>query len=603
MAINENRTVDYKAPYEPDGLAGVIANLWTSWKQSRAPWEKERAELRNYLFATDTSTTTNANEGWKNSTTRPKLTQIRDNLHANYMAALFPHDDFFKWEPMSEAAADAEKARKITAYMRNKIRQSDFLQTMSRLVYDYIDYGNAFAEVVYVKETHPNEEDNTETIVYVGPKLVRISPFNICFNIEASDFHKTPHIVRSVMTLGELAKMREDVVGADEWIDEAFAKAIDIRTSMSGLSKGQKDNLIKSAIRIDGFGNMYDYYQSGQVEVLEFNGDLYDTENGELYAGVRIIIIDRSFVVSNAPYKSWLGRMNKEHVGWRQRPDNLMAMGPLDNLVGMQYRIDHLENLKADVFDQIALPVVYQRGEVEEWEWGPGEKIYGDIDSDVSVLSPDATALNADFQIDILERSMEDMAGAPRQAMGIRTPGEKTAFEVQTLENNTGRIFQHKASYFDANMTEKVLNQMLAAARENLDVADQIRVESEIGTVSFEEITKEDLQAAGNLIPKGAKHFARRAQLLQNLNTLAASPVYADPSINVHMSGLKIALALEELSDLDHFDIVEANVRIAEQADTQSLLQSAQQQAATEASIDPTGLEEAEEMLSDIDVG
>jgi len=280
-----------------------------------------------------------------------------------------------------------------------------------------------------------------------------------------------------------------------------------------------------------------------------------------------------------------------------------MAMGPLDNLVGMQYRIDHLENLKADVFDQIALPVVYQRGEVEEWEWGPGEKIYGDIDSDVSVLSPDATALNADFQIDILERSMEDMAGAPRQAMGIRTPGEKTAFEVQTLENNTGRIFQHKASYFDANMTEKVLNQMLAAARENLDVADQIRVESEIGTVSFEEITKEDLQAAGNLIPKGAKHFARRAQLLQNLNTLAASPVYADPSINVHMSGLKIALALEELSDLDHFDIVEANVRIAEQADTQSLLQSAQQQAATEASIDPTGLEEAEEMLSDIDVG
>ena len=45
-------------------------------------------------------------------------------------------------------------------------------------------------------------------------------------------------------------------------------------------------------------------------------------------------------------------------AGWRPRPDNLYAMGPLDNLVGMQYRIDHLENLKSDVFDQIAYPIL-----------------------------------------------------------------------------------------------------------------------------------------------------------------------------------------------------------------------------------------------------
>jgi hypothetical protein len=41
-------------------------------------------------------------------------------------------------------------------------------------------------------------------------------------------------------------------------------------------------------------------------------------------------------------------------------------MGPLDNLVGMQYRIDHLENLKADVFDLIAFPPLKIKGYVED---------------------------------------------------------------------------------------------------------------------------------------------------------------------------------------------------------------------------------------------
>ena len=51
-------------------------------------------------------------------------------------------------------------------------------------------------------------------------------------------------------------------------------------------------------------------------------------------------------------------------------------MGPLDNLVGMQYRIDHLENLKADVFDQIAYPIIKIRGDVEDFDFEPAARIY-----------------------------------------------------------------------------------------------------------------------------------------------------------------------------------------------------------------------------------
>jgi len=597
MPTKNSNTVDYKELVSGDEIASLVANMWQGWKSSRAGWEAERAELRNYLFATDTSTTTNGNLPWKNTTTRPKLTQIRDNLHANYMAALFPHEDWFTWEAANSDAANKEKAKIIEAYMKNKIKQSGFMQTMSQLVYDYIDYGNAFAEVTYVRETAIDPEGSgLELPKYSGPKLVRISPLNIVMNPKAQDFHSTPHIVRSLMSAGELAKMRKTVAGAAGWIDEAFDKAFSFRQNVSANAGQYEDPLIQAALNIDGFGNLYEYYSSGQVEVLEFHGDLYDSENDELLENYRIIVVDRAHVVFKGPYDSWLGQSNREHVGWRQRPDNLWAMGPLDNLVGMQYRIDHLENLKADVFDQIAHPIAVHRGDVEDWDFGPGARIYMDIDASVEFLRPDATALNADFQIQQLENSMEEMAGAPRQAMGIRTPGEKTAFEVQTLENNTGRIFQHKTGYYDANFNQPILNQMLAAARKNIDAPDLLRIEDpDFGVASFLTILPEDLQAKGTLSPKGSSHYARQAQIFQNLNGLASSALYQDPAVNVHMSGLSIAKAIEELVDLERFDVVMPNIRVAEQMETQQMSMAGQQQLQQEEVTDTTGTQMLED--------
>ena len=68
-----------------ENLARVMAGLYNQWWIQRREKETEWRELRNYLFATDTTTTTNSTLPWKNKTTLPKLTQIRDNLHANYM--------------------------------------------------------------------------------------------------------------------------------------------------------------------------------------------------------------------------------------------------------------------------------------------------------------------------------------------------------------------------------------------------------------------------------------------------------------------------------------------------------------------------------------
>jgi hypothetical protein len=318
-------------------------------------------------------------------------------------------------------------------------------------------------------------------------------------------------------------------------------------------------------------------------EVLEFEGDLYIQETGDLLENRQIIVVDRSFVLVNRPYISWLGRSNKEHVGWRTRPDNLMAMGPLDNLVGLQYRIDHLENLKADVFDQIATPVVYQKGYVEEWEWGPNQRIFGDIESDVKVLAPDTTALQADLQIAQLLNYMEELAGAPKQAMGIRTPGEKTAYEVQSLDNAAGRIFQNKVSHFEEVFLEPILNQMLAVSVKYMNTPDVVRVlDDDLGVVDFMTITQDDIKASGKLVPMGARHFARKAQIVQNLTSLSNSAIYQDPAVNVHISGKRMAQLITELLDVSRFDLVQDNIRVVEGMETTRLQTIAQTQLAEE---------------------
>jgi hypothetical protein len=578
-------TFDELYPGGADQLAEEINNLYMKWRSDRRVWEREKLELRNYLFATDTTTTTNATLPWKNKTTVPKLTQLRDNLHANYMAALFPSDDWFDWVAADKDSASKTKAETIKSYMKTKLAQTNFVEEVSKLVLDYIDYGNAFGEVTYEHETH-SAADGGVGLVYSGPRLTRISPYQIVFDLTAKNFDAAPKITRSLWTLGDLEKRMKTNPEDVGWVRGAIDRMKEARKAYS-MAMDANSQAEVTGFKMDGFGSLSDYYTSGYIEILEFEGDLYDLKEGKLYENHRIVVGDQKIVLYKAPFTSWLGRSNKKHAGWRLRPDNLMAAGPLDNLVGMQYRLDHLENLRADVMDQIAHPVVYERGYVEEWQWGPGEKIHGDTESEVTVLSPDATALAADFQIDRLLALMEELAGAPKQAMGIRTPGEKTAYEVQTLENAAGRIFQNKVTHFEKVFIEPVLNAMLASARQNLDGIETISsVDDQLGATLFTEIKPEDLKANGKLRPQGARHFAAKATMVQNLNNLMSSFAWQDQGIRAHFSGLAIAKAFEELLGVGKFSIVRENVAVAEGLETARISQAAQDTAMAEGMVD-----------------
>lgn len=262
-------------------------------------------------------------------------------------------------------------------------------------------------------------------------------------------------------------------------------------------------------------------------------------------------------------------------------------MGPLDNLVGMQYRIDHLENLKSDAMDLAVMPPLVIKGDVEAFTYGPGAEIHLDETGDVTELARNTQfVIQADNSIDRLEMRMEQYAGAPREAMGIRSAGEKTAFEVQQLQNAAGRIFQEKTNTFETELLEKVLNSMLEVSKRNLDSTDIVRViDDDLGIESFMKISKSDITASGKLRAVGARHFAAQAQLTQNLTGIFNTPI--GQMIAPHTSSKAMSKLIEELMGLQRFALFSPNVAVSEQKDTQSMMNQATEDLQVQQTVPP----------------
>lgn len=578
MAVT-HRTAEFKKWLGQEREAEAVAELWQRWSDAQREDMNLKREARNYVFATSTRTTSNSQLPWRNSTTVPKLCQIRDNLHANYMAALFPNEDWLEWEADSKDAATTAKRRALEAYTHAKLRDMDFRTVVSRLVYDYIDYGNAFAGVEW-RLDRVTESDGTDTVAYAGPSVYRISPEDIVFDITAASFEQSPVIVRSIKSMGDFEKdMRSNPLL--KYDPAQVGKLRENRKNVKGKIAGDKGFARWKGLQIDGFGTIEQYFNSGFIEILEFEGDWYDAETGTLYENQLITVADRSIVLRNIPNPVWGGRKAKCHVGWRLRPDNLLAMGPLDNLIGIQYRIDHLENLKADAADMTLFPIYKVKGWVDDFEWGPGVRVDVGDDGDISPVTSPVDLVTADNMIAAYMALMEEMAGAPREAAGFRTPGEKTAYEVQRLENAAGRIFQDKIGYFEQTFIERLVNLCTIHAREYMAGPVEVRTtDNAYGAVEFVSVTKDDLLSRGKFRAMGARHFAEKATLLQNLNNFANSALGQDPGVRVHISNKNLAHLVEDMLGMRRFSLVSEYVGVAEALELQQMQQQIAPQTA-----------------------
>lgn len=565
-----SRTLDIDDVITRDQLGCRIAEYWQTWNMYRQEWVDQKRELRSYIYATDTTKTTNSQLPWSNKTTIPKLTQIRDNLYANYIATMFPKRRWLKWEGEDETDETKAKVSAIRDYMTHCVNQRHFKEEIEKLVLDYIDYGNCFATVEWVDETTVDEDQQVKT-GYVGPRAVRISPLDILFNPTASTFSQTPKITRVLTNMGEAQEILERFT-ADERDKEVAKSVFDYCKNLRNSSSewGTTELVEKDAyFAIDGFTNFRMYLDSDLVELLIFNGDIYNREKDEFLKNHQIIVIDRHKVIYSKKHTYPLAEIPIYKAGWRVRQDNLWSMGPLDNLVGLQYRLDHIENLKADIFDLTAFPPVMIKGIVQDFEWGPLEKIYVDADGDVKLLTTDLQVLSANVEMAQIESRMEEMAGSPKEAMGFRTPGEKTAYEVQRLENAASRIFQNKIAQFEEQVVEPILNAMLVLAQSHLNDVTIRVIEDEFKAVDFRLITRQNISANGRIKPVAARHFAERAEVIQNLNNFYQSAAGQDPEVKMHLSSVKTAQMVEDLLDIERYELFEPYVRIHEQAEAQ----------------------------------
>lgn len=545
-------------------------------KTARAGWEAETAELMNFIAATDTKTTSNASLPFKNSTTINKIAQLRNNLVTAYIEHLIPNANWIQWEGFTEEDAAIEKQKVIQSYVRNKVEESGAEGTIERLVDDYITRGIAISFSRYVNRSHRSSAGISNNI-YTGTEMNRVDPNDFVYDVTATDLESARKAIRSEFSMGELKKHVGD--SDDSIINESdFQRLREDRVALkTHLSAGGTGKLKFNELRKAGFGDRINYIEHNTIEVLHYFGDFYDFEKDELLENYEIVIVDRRFVTKKQPIDDWLGKKNLHVSVWEFRDDSLAPIGPLARVVGMQYKLDKLENLKADIYDKFADPERVETGDVRHHgvQGAPGSRYEVDEGGSVAYLLPPVETLRFETQIPFIMELMEELSGSPKEALGQRTPGEKTKFEVQLLNQGQSKLFRRKVKKFEREMLTPSLEDFLIQGRKNMDTADIVRVfDDELGVNTFAELVAEDLQGSGRIIAKGASIFAERANALQNINGILNGPM--GQLLSPHTSRKKLAVAVETLADLQQYQLFFPNIGIQEDAESQRLAAKAQ---------------------------
>lgn len=569
--------------FSRDDMAIQISNMWDEWYDYRKPAMARWEEVNQYRFATSTKETTNASvggfspdqsarQGWSHSTHLPKLCNIADNLSANYMMAMFSRPDWVMFEGHDEKSQSEKKRKVAEAYITTKCKLNNFRNEIQKCIDDWIGTGNCFGIVTYEAEKYVDPDTGMEEVGYQGPKLERISPYDIVFNPLSTSFARSPKIISRLKSMGELLREAEDCpeLGYDV---EKIKDVIGRRTTATGVKNTRVLDKYRY-LELSGIGSATEYLRSGIVEIIEFYGDLYNSTTGEFLKNHVITIADRSTVLRCMPVPTWGGMAPIFHCGWRTRPETLWAQGPLENLVGLQYMINHLQNTKADAFDEFVCPIEVTKGDVtrEGSRFGGllADSYHVDgVDGDVQLMRPDPSFLQANMDIQYLENLMEMYAGSPKEAMGIRSPGEKTAYEVQSLQNAAGRIFQNKIDYFSENFVEPVVNAFIAVSARNLSGPDVVQItDDDFGAIEFRQITKQDILSNGRLVPVGSRHFAEQARLAQTISTLRQ---VLGPEELAHISSLDMARVAVEAAGVSNMLKVTKFIRLGEMSEARQV--------------------------------
>jgi hypothetical protein len=346
--------------------------------------------------------------------------------------------------------------------------------------------------------------------------------------------------------------------------DELVKSVIERRGSTSSMTDTSDRN--KDAQYVpDGFGTITQYYDSGFVEMLCFRGDLFDAENMEASHNRSVVVVDSGHVLFNR--EDTASQIRKG--GWKPRPDNLWSQGALDNVISINYMVNHRENAKNDAIDKFVHPDRAYIGDVDEiYDEVTGQTKYIMPEGgQVSDITPDSTVLSYNSEIGMHLDFARRAARLPQQLAGFRTPGEKTALEVQNLNDGAFRGFINKAEQFEQEFLEKLISDEIKVSKENFSSVVEVMSPDEDGIFSILEITEDDLATNGKLEPYGARRFSRLLQQQAGINQLANSNLGA--LLQAHTSTWNVAQAVSTVFGFDDFKLFEKNVAVREQLEMQ----------------------------------
>lgn len=567
-----------------DWLAEYVSNLWCSWTSSYE-WSQRRAEtleVRDFLFATDTTTTSNSSNPWSHVTNRPKLCQIADNLKAQYISTILPHDDTVEFEAHDEDAKTVETKRLIEGYIRNRHKLTRHRSVIQTIIDDWVDDGNAFIMTEFEKKTSKIDSNGSVLKGYIGPRSFRVDPFRIAFNTSAVSFDEAPKIIQSIKTLGDIHRDIENELLPVEY-REVLTRAAMFRQYVS-----QHGNLFDeswSNTHMQGWGNHSSYWGGENVEILTFYGSFYNTSKEQMNLNKKVTIIDRKWVLIEEDIDTWDGNPLIRHVPWRKRPDSLLGMSPLANLTGMQYMINHWENARADALDKMITQDRVFNG-VEDVVQNPdGSTDYFVYESgDVKNLAPDTTILSSDSRIEAMEAKMEEYAGVPPESFGFKTPGEQTKFEVSERLSRGALLFMEKSATFEELLLLPSINDELELAAKHTEGQTKIETSTPEGDI-FEEIDADVLKRKGSLIPTGASATKLKQLYAQELQGFSQT-LQTDPSVALHFPAKGIAMAWNQvLTGGRRKGLFQEYGRVHEEIELAQVQQAAQEMVAEQSSV------------------
>lgn len=551
--------------------ANFITHDWTRLHGAKDPAISKWREVEAYRYATDTNSLPNLAGAFTHSTHTPIVASIAQDLEAILLQVVMPHEDWFTFEPMDANAARKEHRKAIVSYLKNRHALNGYTDEVAKLRSDLVTYGNCFSQVYHANETKGDRAG------YVGPKVRRISPYDIVFDPTAMEFANTPKIIREIVSLGELKRR-----GMNGTLDSAMVdKLLETRGNYSPSDAGEDKNEQYSP---QGFGTYQQYLTSGYIELLWFYGDVYDSINQELHESKVIVVADSDTVLLDNDIKTSSGNAHIFQSTWQKLPDNLWGMGPLENIIGLNYQINHRENAKSEGLDRTIYPDKVYQGEVEEmYDDETGQTTYlAPEGGGVAELSINTQFLSADLHIDRLNHSARSSARLPSDLTGFRSQGEKTLGEVTALTEGGMRGFIDKAADFERSSLEKHLKAEIELAYDNFGAAFKVPNKSESGFIEMLNISKENLAVDGILIPRGAKRFARKNQMLATLTQLSSTPLAQ--VIGMHTSGKGAAELVNELLETHDTGLFEEFAQVLEQGEAQQIMNQVEQSNALAAS-------------------